>query len=147
MHRLLGLRHNQRGSAMVESALVFLVTMMTLIFVIDMGRMLVIQQFVTERVRQTARKAAVNNWTSTQVKNYLVYGSADAAAQSTPGRMGLLPSQVTYQTLGTSGTPNHRVQVKVSGVPAVLFIPRLSGRYTLPAVVATVPAQSMGALN
>lgn len=147
MHRLLALRRDQSGSALVESSLTFLVLMMTLIFVIDMGRMMVIQQFINERVRQTARKAVVNNWTTTQVKNYLVYGTADTTAQSAPGRLGLLPSQVTYATLGTSGTPNYRVQVKVSGVPAVLFIPKLAGRYTLPSVVATVPAQSMGAAN
>ncbi|MFM2125752.1 MAG: hypothetical protein RL328_2203 [Acidobacteriota bacterium] len=147
MHRLLALRRNQSGSALVESSLIFLVMMMTLIFVIDMGRMMVIQQFINERVRQTARKAVVNNWTTTQVKNYLVYGTADAAAQTAPGRLGLLPSQVTYATLGTAGTSNYRVQVKVSGVPAVLFIPKLAGHYTLPSVTATVPAQSMGAAN
>ena len=92
MQRLLGSR---RGSALVESSLIFLVLMMTLIFVIDMGRMLVIQQFINERVRQTARKAAVNNWTSTQVKNYLVYGTASTGSQSTAGRLGLLPAQVS----------------------------------------------------
>ena len=108
MQRLLGSR---RGSALVESSLIFLVLMMTLIFVIDMGRMLVIQRFINERVRQTARKAAVNNWTSTQVKNYLVYGTASTGSQSTAGRLGLLPAQVTYATLGTAGTPNYRVQI------------------------------------
>ena len=147
MHWLLRLGRDQRGNSLVESSLVFLVLMMTLIFVIDMGRMLMIQQFINERVRQTARKASVNNWSATQVKNYLVYGSADTTVQTAPGRLGLLPSQVTYATLGTSGTSNYRVQVKVSGVPAVLFIPKLAGHYTLPSVIATVPAQSMGATN
>jgi Flp pilus assembly protein TadG len=140
-------RRGERGTAMVESALVLLVLLMTTIFVIDFGRMLLMEQFITERARQTARKAVVNNWTSTQVKNYLVYGNPDTADLTAPGRLGLVPSQVTYSTLGTAGTPAHRVQVKVSGVQALLFVPKLSGTYALPTVVATVPAQSMGAAN
>lgn len=140
-------RDSQRGSALVEGALVLLVLMMTLIFIIDMGRMLLIQQYITERTRLTTRKAVVNHWTGTQVKNYLVYGSADTATLTAPGRLGLLPSQVTYTALGTAGTPTYRLQMKVSGVPALLFIPKLAGRYTLPTMIATLPAQSLGATN
>jgi hypothetical protein len=61
--------------------------------------------------------------------------------------MGLLTSQVTYQTLGTAGTPDYRIQVKVSGVPALTWIPYISGTYTLAPIIATMPAQSLGATN
>ena len=114
------------------------------LFVLDMGRFLLINEYIAERARQTVRQAAVHNWSTNQVKNYLVYNVASAEASETPGRLGLLPSQVTYASLGTTGSPNHRLQVRVAGVRAFLFIPYLSGSFTLPTVVATAPAESMG---
>jgi hypothetical protein len=140
-------RRGQRGSAFVEGAFVLLMTFTMLLFIIDLGRFLLIQEYIAERVRLTARKAAVNNWTATQVKNFLVYSVADTQVRTTRGPLGLLPSQVTYTPLGTAGTSNNRLQVRVSGVSASLFIPKLYGTRALPTVVATVPAQSLGLTN
>jgi len=109
------------------------------------------EQYITARAQATARAAAVNNWTAANVQNYLVYNSISApGAQgggSTSGLMGLLTSQVSYATLGTSGTADYRLQVTVSGVPAFQWIPFIAGSYTLPKVVATIPAQSLGLTN
>jgi Flp pilus assembly protein TadG len=139
----------QKGATIVETALVLLTLVSMIIFIMDMGRLLLTEQFVTERARTTVRAAAVNNWTSTSAANYLVYNSTTAPAQvngvSAPGYMGLLPSQVTYTTLGTAGTPDYRLQVKVSGIPVFSWIPHIAGQYTAPPVTATTPAQSMGA--
>ncbi len=129
----------------VETALLFLTVLGMLIFIMDMGRILLMQEFITERARQTARAAAVNNWTTAQVQNYLVYGSATAPAGGGPGLLGLLTSQVAYSRLGTSGTSTYRLQVKVTGVPAFVFIPHIAGTYTLPPITVTAPAQSLGA--
>lgn len=137
-------REGEKGSALVEGAFVLLLTFSMLIFIIDMGRFLLIQEYIAERARMTVRKAAVNNWTTTQVKNFLVYSDPSTATLTGAGPLGLLPSQVAYTTLGTSGTPNYRLQVRVSGVSASLFIPRLAGVRALPTVVATAPAQSLG---
>ena len=143
-------RKNQKGAHIVESALVLLTLLGMIIFIMDMGRMLLTQQYVTERARTTARQASVNNWTATQVQNYLVYNTVTAPSQgganggASAGYMGLLPSQVSYTTLGTSGTPDYRLKVTVSGVPVLSWIPGMAGKYTAPPVVATVPAQSLG---
>jgi Flp pilus assembly protein TadG len=137
----------QKGSAMVESALVLLTVMGMMIFIIDMGRMLMTQQFIVERARATVRSAVVNNWNATATKNYLVYNSTTAPESATSGYMGLLPSQVTYQTLGTAGQSDYRLQIKVSGVPALTWIPYIAGSYSLAPIVATMPAQSLGATN
>src|SRR5213592_2909565 len=102
---------NQRGSSMVEGALVLLTMLAMIIFILDMGRILLIQQYITERARTTVRNAVVNNWDSTKAANYLVYNSITAPASGGAGFMGLLTSQVTYSTLGTNDTS--RVQVKV----------------------------------
>lgn len=141
-------RKGERGSSLVEGVFVLLTLMAMIIFILDMGRILLLQQFITERVRVTARQAAVNNWDSATVANYLVFGSTTApTGQSTVGFMGLDTSRVSYQKLGTVGSPTERVQVSVSGVPATVYIPMMAGTYTLPPIVATAPTQSLGATN
>jgi Flp pilus assembly protein TadG len=137
----------QKGATIVESALVFLTLMGMIIFIMDMGRMLLVQQFITERVRSTARQAAVNNWTATQVQNYVVYNSITAPNGGGPGYLGLLTSQVSYTTLNAAGTPDYSLQVMVSGVPVFTWIPYMAGKYTAPPIFATMPAQSLGAVN
>ena len=137
----------QKGSAMVESALVLLTLIGMIIFILDMGRMLLMQQFIVERTRATVRSAVVNNWNEAATRNYLVYNTTTAPDRGGAGYMGLLTSQVTYQALGTPGASDYRIQVKVSGVPALTWIPYIAGSYTLAPVVATMPAQSLGASN
>ena len=132
---------------MVEGALVLLTMLAMIIFVLDMGRILLIQQYITERARATVRAAVVNNWdpASDKAKNYLVYNSITAPNGGGAGFMGLLPSQVTYSSLGANGSA--RLQVKVSGVPALVLIPFIAGTYTLAPITATLPAQSLGSTN
>jgi Flp pilus assembly protein TadG len=140
-------RERQKGAGMVESALVLLVMLSMIVFITDMGRILLLEQYITERARSTVRNAVVNNWDATKAKNYLVYNSTTAPGGGGAGFMGLQTSQVTYQTLGTAGTWDYRLQVKVSGVPALVLTPRIAGSYTLPPIVATLPAQSLGVTN
>jgi Flp pilus assembly protein TadG len=138
---------NRQGSAMVESALVLLTVLGMILFVMDMGRILLIQQYISERARATVRSAVVNNWTATATANYLVYNDITAPSGGGPGYMGLLTTQVSSKALGIAGAPDYRLQVKVSGVPAITWIPGISGSYSLAPIVATMPAQSLGATN
>jgi Flp pilus assembly protein TadG len=141
-------KNREKGASLVESALVLVTVLGMILFILDMGRILLMQQFITARAQATVRQAVVNNWSAANVQNYLVYNSTTAPGGSgTPGLLGLLPSQVSYTPLGTSGTPDYRLQVTVSGVPAFTWIPFISGIYTLPTVVATAPAQSLGATS
>ena len=140
-------RKRQKGASAVETALVLLTVMGMILFIMDMGRILMIQQFVTERARVTVRNAAVNNWDATATTNFLVYNSTTAPDGGGAGFMGLLPSQVSYQTTGTAGQSDYQLQVQVSGVPAVTWIPYIAGSYTLPPITASAPAQSLGATN
>ena len=142
-----GRRQNQKGANILESALVLLTVLGMFLFIMDMGRILLIQQFITERTRATVRSAVVNNWNSTAAQNYLVYNSTTAPNGGGPGFLGLQTSNVTYQTLGTAGTVDYMVQVKVSGVPAVTWIPYIAKTYTLAPITAALPVQSQGASN
>jgi Flp pilus assembly protein TadG len=137
----------QRGQALVETALVLLTLISMIIFIMDMGRILLLQQFIGERARATARSAVVNNWTSTQAANFLVYNSTTAPGGGGAGYLGLQTTQVAYNTLGTSGSSDYRLQVKVTGVPVLTWIPYIAHQYTLAPIVATMPAQSLGATN
>lgn len=132
---------------MLETALVLTVLVAMIIFVMDMGRYLLIQQWVGERARATARTASVNNWTSTQVANYLVYNNTTAPDGGGAGYLGLKTSQVSFAFLGTAGAPDYRLQVKVTGVPVLSWIPYMANSYTLAPIVATMPAESLGATN
>ncbi len=71
-------KKNQKGASIVEAALVVLTLVGMIVFIMDVGRMMMMEQFITERARVTVRQAAVNNWTATQVQNYLVYNSITA---------------------------------------------------------------------
>ena len=137
-------KENQKGSSMLETALVLMTVVGMILFIMDIGRILLMQQFINERARNTVRNAVVNNCDATATKNYLVYNSTTAPNNNPPGFMGLLTSQVSYQTLGTLGQPDYRLQVKVTGVPALTWIPYIAGRYTLPPIIASAPAQSLG---
>lgn len=150
-----GRRKRQRGAALVETALVLTTLLGMIVFIVDMGRILLIQQFIGERARIGVRSAVVNNWSASQVANYVVYGSADSAQNNgnnqsdsqQPGFLGLLPSQVTFTSFPDSGIGDARYQVTVQGVPLFTWIPFISGQYNSPTVTATMPVQSLGATN
>jgi Flp pilus assembly protein TadG len=151
-----GKRRRQRGAALVETALVLTTLLGMIVFIVDMGRILLIQQFIGERARVGVRSAVVNNWDASQVANYVVYGSPGSAQNSVgndqsntqqPGFLGLLPSQVTFTSYPDSGIGDARYQVTVQGVPLFTWIPFMAGQYNSPTVTATMPVQSLGATN
>ncbi len=134
---------------MIETALVLVVLLAMIIFVIDIGQILLMQQFMTERARTAARSAAVNNWNSAAVANFLCYNqtTAPVGENPVPGLLGLLPAQVSYSSAGTVGGPDHRLTVRISNVAAFMFVPGLAGRFSLPPISVTVPFQSNGATD
>ena len=140
-------RTRQRGSAMLETALVFTLLLTMILFIVDMGRVLLTQQFISERARVGARNAALNNWTATDVANFVVYNSTTAPPGGGPGYLGLLPSQVSLTQFADSGNNDARYKVTVQGVPLFTWVPYLAGRYTAPTITATMPVQSQGATN
>lgn len=140
---------SRQGQALVESALILLSLLAMILFVVDMGRVLLLGQYVTERARITARAAVVNSWTERQVQNYLVYNRIQAPDENAekPGFMGLRTSQVSYAVLGTLRNGDQRVRLRVSNINAVMFVPYLASVYKFPALTIEMPAQSLGATN
>lgn len=118
-----------------------------ILFIMDMGRILLLQQFITERARVGVRYSVVNNWDQTAVQNYVVYGSTTAPQGGGPGFLGLRTSQVSFSTIADSGVGDARNQIIVSGFTFPVFIPWMYGTYTGPTITATAPTQSLGATN
>jgi uncharacterized membrane protein len=147
--RLPGRFGSCRGQSLVESTFVLLTLVAMIIFIVDMGRIMLNEEYLVERARAAARMAAVNNWAAADVANYVAYNSISApgGGTSTPGLMGVLPSNVTYTKVVTAGDPSSYVQVSIAGVTAFANIPYMSGRYTLPTITVSLPAQSLGATN
>lgn len=142
-----GLRHKQRGSAMLETALIFLTALGMILFIVDMGRIQLWQQFLAERARVGVRNAVVNHWDAEEVANYVVYNSTTAPESAGPGLLGLLPSQVAFTQDPGTGNGDARYEVKIANVPVVTWIPFIAGRYILPPVTASMPVQSQGAVE
>lgn len=143
-------RRKQRGGAMVESALVFTTLIGMIISAVDFGRILVTEQYLSERARVTVRMAVVNNWTSTQVASYAAYADITTGTNATstvPGFLGVTPAQVRFTQYADSGIGDARYEVRITGMPMFTWIPSIAGRFTAPTVVATAPVQSLGASN
>lgn len=140
-------KKRQRGAALIETALVFTVALAMIVFIVDMGRVLLTQQFISERARVAVRSAVVNNWNSTSVANYVVYGSTSAPTGNPPGYMGMTTSDVTFTSYADSGIGDARYQVTIQGVPLFTWVPYIAGQYNAPPVIATAPVQSQGATN
>jgi Flp pilus assembly protein TadG len=139
-----------RGQSLVEATFVILTLMALIVFIVDMGRIMLMDQYLVERARVGARMAAVNNWDQTAVANYVAYNSTTAPGgqTSTPGLLGVLPSNVTYTPpVGTPSDPSRYVKVTISGLTAFAFTPYMAGRFTLPVITVSLPAQSLGATN
>ena len=138
-----------RGQSLIEATFVILTLMALIIFIMDMGRIMLMDEYLVERARVAARMAAVNNWDQAAVANYVAYNSTTAPGgqTSTPGLLGVLPSKVSYSTIGTAGDPSYCVKVTISGMSAFSFTPYMAGRFTLPTITVSLPAQSLGATN
>jgi len=140
-------RCGRKGQALIESALVLITYFSMLIFIMDMGRLLVTQQFLADRARSGARWAALNTWDPTAVANMVCYNSATAPNGSSTGLFGLTPNMVAATQAGTAGNWDARVVVTIQNYPMFMLIPYISGKYAAPSITVAVPVGAAGAVN
>ena len=71
-------RKIERGQALVESALILLVFLATMIGALDFGQLLFTHQLMVERVRAGVRWGSVHAWDGTgdQIANMVLYNSS-----------------------------------------------------------------------
>ncbi len=131
------------GSAVVEGALILVVSLMVLIGILDLGSALFRLQGLSERARAGARYAVVNVYDSTAIRNVVVYGNS--AGTGNP-LMGLAPDMVSVTSvdLGDSIT---KIQVVISNYRVWFFTPFIAGSKLLPAIEVSLTAESQGAVG
>ena len=146
--RTMKLQHTpsrERGSALVEGALIFFVFTLMMIAVVDFGQFLFIHQTLTERAREGVRYGIVNDPTdATSIQNMVLYGQTSggpvpqSASSSDAGIFGVQRSQVVVSTTGSS-TDDYRLNVRVQNYAYTIYSPLIYGSYTGPNILASMP--------
>ena len=137
---MMTLRRNrsQKGQTLIESALVILVLLCTLLGIIDFGQVLFFHQTLVERARAGVRWAAVQNpIVSDNVKNYVVTNTSDGSG--TPILGNLTNSNVTVTQTGTAGCDDARVTVQIVNYPFQFFSPILARTFVNKPIIETLP--------
>ena len=130
-------KSKQRGSLMVESALVMLVFMTLLISLFDFSQVLYVHQGITERVRTGLRYGIVNTYDATAIKNYVIYG--DPAAPSGSSAWFNLTSDMVAVERDDAGTSDDRIKITVSNYPYIFLSPFIAGSRTGSPIMETLP--------
>jgi len=130
----------RRGQALVESALVALVFLATLIGIFDLGQIFFVRQTFVERVRGAARYAVVNTFDEAAFKNMVLYNQTTVPAGRTSGIFGLTPAQVSV-TQHDANTNDHRIVVAINNYPYRLFSPLIAGVFTGRAITISLPSE------
>ncbi len=132
-------QRTSRGSALVETALVFFIFAMMLIGIFDFGQFLFVHQALVERARYAARWGAINDPTdSTSIVNMILYNQASTPPAGTPTYFNVASSNVSVSN-PDSGTNDYRLNVRISGYSYTILSPTIAGTYTGPAITVTVP--------
>ncbi len=138
-------QHRQRGSAILESALILLAFLTTLLGVIDFGQILFFHLMLADRVRAGARFAIVSSYDPVSIANMVVYNSVTAPSVSnTTGLFGLTTSMVNV-TRYDAGAKTDRVEVAISNFPLAFYSPWISGSLSPRSFRAVMPIESLGA--
>lgn len=131
-------RRTQRGSAILEGALVITAFALLLIGIADFGQLTLVHNALTERARSAVRYGAVQpTVNTTAVKNLVLYGQTSADGL-TNTYFNLQPGNVTVSELST-GTDEHRLEVKISGHQFQAVSPYIYRSFTMPTIIATLP--------
>lgn len=139
-------RSGQRGSSMVEAALVLLPFMAMTLGIVNLGLNFFLIDALQDRASLGARYAALNPGDAAGTTNMLLYGSPTGASGvdliiPAPGYMGMNSSNVSIVRLDV-GLPSERVQVGIHRYTLPMFIPGVSPQLIGAPISATVPVET-----
>ena len=127
-----GSERNQRGSAIVEASLILMLLVTILLGCFDFGFVLFQHQTLIGQASSAARYGAIYPSDLTAIQNMVLYGSPSVPAGNSagaPGIFGLTPSNVSVSR-ASSGTPEDRIAISVSGYNFTFIAPFIAGRFT-----------------
>ena len=129
-------RKRQRGSVLVETALIFSTFAFMLIGAFDCGQFLFIHQALVERARSAARWGGVNDPTNlTAIQNMVLYNQTTGSGS---GYFGLDSSMVQVTNPG-SGTDDYRVVFFITNYPYTVLSPYIGGTHIGPNITMSFP--------
>jgi Flp pilus assembly protein TadG len=132
-------RRRSGGSAMVESALIFLAFALMLIGAFDFAQFLFTHQALVERARYAARWGAIQDPTDvTSITNMILYNQAASPPAGTPTYFNLKAANVAISNPDV-GTDNYRLKVQISGYEFVVLSPLIAGTQTGAPIIVSVP--------
>jgi hypothetical protein len=126
-------KKGERGQAFVESALILLVFLASLIGAMDFGQLLFTHQLLVERVRAGVRWGVVHAWDGTgdQIANVVRYDSSITPDGATPF-LNLTRANVSVvHTAGPASDPNdERIAVSIVDYNYSFLSPWIAHTYT-----------------
>jgi Flp pilus assembly protein TadG len=135
----------ERGSAIVEGALILMILLTMLVGIVDFGQFLFIHQTLTERAREAVRYGIVNDPTnSALIQNVVLYGQASGASvpnspdNSDTGIFNVKRSQVVITATGST-TDDYRLNVQIQNYSYAIYSPVIAGSYSGPNILASLP--------
>jgi Flp pilus assembly protein TadG len=132
-------RRTSKGTAMLESSLIFIVFASLFIGAFDFGQFLLIHSSLVERARTALRWGAINGPTNTTaIRNMVLYNQSATPPAGTATYYGLTSGNLDISTSG-SGTDNYLLTMRISGYSYNMLSLRIAGGYTGPAITVTVP--------
>lgn len=132
-------RGRQRGSTLLESALVLIVFITVLLGMMDMGQVLFQRASVVERVRNAVREGVIT-YDPTAIRNMVLYGTATPADGAVPAFN--LSADMVEVTRLDANTSADRVEVRVSNYPIDFYTPFIAGRVTGPPIALVAPMET-----
>ena len=152
-------KRDERGSTMVEMAIIAGVFLMILIGIIEFSRLLYTHNALTDAARRGARYAAVHKQADEAcVRNVIIYGSRidNACAPTGPPLVNAIDTatiRITYRGADTDndgdldtsyGTNLGTVTVSIENYRFNFLIPYFRVQLNLPHYTTTLPAESAG---
>jgi Flp pilus assembly protein TadG len=125
------LRSRRRGQSLVESALILLVAISTVIAILDFSQLLFTHQLLVERTRAALRWGMINKWDGTgdKIASMVLYGRPTGGTGA--GVLGLTRSNVRVTlTPGTVDNPNDaRLTVAIVDYDYRFFTPFIARKF------------------
>jgi Flp pilus assembly protein TadG len=144
-------RRRSRGTTAVEFAIVGAALLATIVFVIDLSRIVYLRMTLEEGVRRAARLAAVCPVGDPLPAAAAIFADPALSAAAIPGAT---PANVRIRYLDSDGaivadlvagfTSIRFVRVSLEGVEVPLLAPFISGVFAPTNLSATAPAESLG---
>ena len=135
-----GSRHLQRGSTVVEFALISIVFVTLLMAIIELGRWMYTLEMAADATRAGARKAVVCDMNDSTIK---------AEVQGRVPQLSLSNAQVSLQYFPAGCTKANCESVTVSITDATFTpaIPFLMGAFPIPPFTTSLPRESLESVN